>query len=79
MSSVRNKPIEIREAIENNTMRIMRALMRENSHINKKASKFQKIIKALRERNLIISKADKSNHVMVMDREYYEQVARMKK
>lgn len=75
MSSVCRKPAEIREDIENNTLRIMRNLRREiTTHKDKRAKNLCKIIKSLRERNLIISKADKSNNVMVMDASYYERV-----
>lgn len=61
MSSVRKKPAEIREDIENNTMKIMRELLRDKSaHKNKHASDFQRIIKSLREKKLVILKRTKA-------------------
>lgn len=58
-------------------MRIMRNLIKEKlSHRDKRANKFQKVIKSLREKNLVISKADKSNNVMVMDVSYYQRVVK---
>ncbi len=73
MSSVRYKPADVKENIENNTFKILREV--KTSHpTNDDNIRLQSAVKSLREKKLIISKADKSNNVVVMDVQYYERV-----
>lgn len=73
MSSIRYKPNEIKENIENKTLQIIQETVAEHTS-NERDIRMQHIVKSLRKKKLIISKADKSNNVVVMDVEYYERV-----
>lgn len=73
MSSVRYKPIEVKENIENSTFKILREI-KSNHASDCDNIRLRSAVKSLREKKLIISRADKSNNVVVMDVQYYERV-----
>lgn len=70
MSAVRYLPRYIKDDIEANAVGLVKEKLQHNSP-NISAIKLHRVVRSLREKNLIISKADKSNNVLVMDESYY--------
>lgn len=70
MSAVRYLPRESKNDIETNAVDVVREKLNCNSP-NISAIKVHRIVRSVRAKKLVISKADKSNNVMVMDESYY--------
>lgn len=73
ISSVRYKQRKVREDIQHNAVKLLRDVIVNHAQ-NETAMKLMKTVKSFREKKLVISKADKSNNVVVMDEQYYERV-----
>lgn len=61
--------------IENTAVRAVQSVIKGDIvYDNKKARELHKTVESLKKRNLLFTRADKSNNVVVMEREYYERI-----
>lgn len=70
MASTRYLPIDTKNDIDHHAYQIMKETINE-SYENPRAEKMHKTIKSLRNKKLIITKADKSNNVLIYDEPEY--------
>lgn len=74
MASVRRENDEVKQFIETNATIVKRETRKRPYVGDKRANDIHELLKSLRKKNVVFTKADKSNNIVVLDIEQYEHI-----